>query len=168
MEQVATIFSQVSPVTWALIAATGPALAATSLVPHARKRWHECRLARRLARDPLIPREELAEFNWKIDLELAPVEWGDWSRKIAGGTALFAGALIAADLQFDLAWEGLLLAFAGLSMLYQFWRRLNDPPDLESVQEQLPPAEYPTEALIGFAFAIVLVTFLVIGLIVWV
>lgn len=153
------LLAQVSNEAWTFLAVGLPIMGVISVWPHLTKRWHEWRRDRRLASDPYILQEELAEFNWKIDEGLETFEWRSWLARYSGQAALFAGVIVAVDIGYDLEWQGVLAGVVVLSLLYQLWRKMNDPEELQDAGNEpfWDRHNFPDEAIYGFFGAILMV-----------
>jgi hypothetical protein len=129
--------------------------------PHVRRAWHERRVARRLAHDPYMQREELNEYRLKIGDDLPSL---DLYRLAA--SSLFVGAFTAsptwlAEHHLERWWLLGWFAFCALTIAANVWRRLNDPPEMH-VETGMPEVTVPREAWLGLAGGIAAVALILL------
>lgn len=158
----AELFAKIDPITWQLIGSFLALMLPLSVWEHLRKRWYEWRRDRRIARDPYILQDELAEFNWKIDDDLEPFEWREWLARYAGHSVAVAGGFVAIDIGYDLEWQGVLFALVALGFVFNTWRRINDPEETRKEVETASwdGTEPSPEAIYGIVGALVMAAFL--------
>ncbi|HWT31377.1 MAG TPA: hypothetical protein VEB68_08445 [Croceibacterium sp.] len=149
---------------WGALAFGAAAALAAQTHRHVRRAFHQWRLARRLARDPYILRDEMNEYQHAIGEDLGPLQVPQIAKRslVAGLVYAFGAWLIENDL--DRWWdrvEGALLAGA---LLYGLWRWLNDPPEARAHDEEWEGAEFlRRDNGLSFAAAVTIVMLLLLA-----
>ncbi|MEX0342771.1 MAG: hypothetical protein AB3N06_09295 [Erythrobacter sp.] len=155
-----TILEAITPTAWMWgTALTGAAILA-AFGPTLRKRFLRWRRDRRFAKPEAIRVAEYRELSHSIDeseqtVTLAP---------FVLGVVLLWTALILGDLGFRFLIEAALGLFAIGGFVYSDWRKLNDPPEVSDGEDAITidGTAYPRESLVGFAFAVALVVFVLV------
>jgi hypothetical protein len=166
MEGISGVLGSIPSEAWIASAAATTLVLGIGFFPHARRAFHHWRLDQRLARNPVIQRDEFNDYSHHIDDDLAPL---DGSRLVGG--ALVAGLVVGAQvaifgtyLQELWDYAHWLLLVGG--MFYAIWRWHNDPPELRSesaAQSAIDAFLGERDAVLGLGSAIVIVVLILIA-----
>jgi len=156
MQDFIAIFETMPALSWWLLLLGILAPFPLALFPHAKQRYYQHKLDRRITRDAYILEEELAEYQCDIGEELDEIDVRKLLIDGASAGILAAGGAWLSETRED----GSTVFFAvmiGISLVFGAWRKANAPPEEYDPYTGTSEVTFPSEAIAAFFCAILFI-----------